>query len=726
MSLRPSERTTSSWRPPGPSTSSAGARLRSAPRRTSPWPGPTRRSRSTTRASGRSRNITDGSGRRSRGILDGRGVSLHPGHRAIVPTGFDLDRITTDPVAFSTGQPDAPADATLWAIGRVRPNTGWLPDSLLDEAGFVRVSPDLSVARRAGGVRHRRRRGHGPAARIGPQPGRPAARPQHPPPSGRAPAPQLPRPPSALGLGPGVPAGRAARVHAVGPVLPLPCLVDPDGPAALDRAARHLRRRPPSRVAGTRREGHECPSTLNVYGSSGLAARPLTSRTIDGRRGFITRRRGGVAVDGRGRGGGGRGTDRSHARGRAGAAGGADAAAGAAAGAVRDGQGRWSGRSDPGAAALPGRAGPVSRGESRSRSARAASAVPVRWGAPGLHPARRPADAGDAAAPATARRRARRPGDRARCRRTPWSRGGRTAPDRRGRDGRGEWRGRAVRGDRAVPGRLRRWPQPGARPGRHPVPGHLLPRDRATGLGDRPRLGDGHRRREPRGAGSRPDPVRLHRDRTWCVRVLGPGRHDGDLHRRGGDDRVRRRPAHDGGGARRECDPRARHRPAAGGAAADDSVRLLGEAGGHLPRRPRLPGGRCRAPVPRGRGRGQRGHARRGQPRVEARRDRPRLGATRSARHLLRGAPRRRRAHVAPHACPGGPASRARSRGRRPAGTLRRARCRRAAATPPRCADGRHRRGVCEVGAAPARRRLHDRSRPARCSRRSENGRSAA
>ena len=79
------------------------------------------------------------------GILEERGVSLHPGHRAVVPAGFDLDRITTDPVAFSTGQPDALADATLWAIGRVRPNTGWLPDSLLDEGGFVRVAPDLTV-----------------------------------------------------------------------------------------------------------------------------------------------------------------------------------------------------------------------------------------------------------------------------------------------------------------------------------------------------------------------------------------------------------------------------------------------------------------------------------------------------------------------------------------------------------------------------------------------------
>lgn len=79
------------------------------------------------------------------GVLTGRGVSLHPGHRATVPPGFDLDQITTEPVAFSTGQPDAAADATLWAIGRVRPNTAWMPAELLDEAGFVQVSPDLSV-----------------------------------------------------------------------------------------------------------------------------------------------------------------------------------------------------------------------------------------------------------------------------------------------------------------------------------------------------------------------------------------------------------------------------------------------------------------------------------------------------------------------------------------------------------------------------------------------------
>lgn len=33
----------------------------------------------------------------------------------------------------------------LWAVGRVRPNTGWLPPELLDERGFVCVTPDLRV-----------------------------------------------------------------------------------------------------------------------------------------------------------------------------------------------------------------------------------------------------------------------------------------------------------------------------------------------------------------------------------------------------------------------------------------------------------------------------------------------------------------------------------------------------------------------------------------------------
>ena len=73
------------------------------------------------------------------------GVGLHPGHRAIVPEGFTGEELTTDPVRWSTGQPPSAADAVLWAIGRVRPNTGWLPSELLDEKGFVRVTAGLQV-----------------------------------------------------------------------------------------------------------------------------------------------------------------------------------------------------------------------------------------------------------------------------------------------------------------------------------------------------------------------------------------------------------------------------------------------------------------------------------------------------------------------------------------------------------------------------------------------------
>ncbi len=82
---------------------------------------------------------------RIRGRLSELGVGVHPSHRAVVADGFGGDELTVDPVRWSTGQPPADADAVLWAIGRVRPNTDWLPPELLDEHGFVRVTPELRV-----------------------------------------------------------------------------------------------------------------------------------------------------------------------------------------------------------------------------------------------------------------------------------------------------------------------------------------------------------------------------------------------------------------------------------------------------------------------------------------------------------------------------------------------------------------------------------------------------
>jgi NADH dehydrogenase FAD-containing subunit len=81
--------------------------------------------------------------------LRARGVGVHPGHRAIVPDGFECDAITPGPVRWTTGQPDAEGDAVVWAIGRVRPNTGWLPADLLDDHGFVRVDEYLRAAGRS-------------------------------------------------------------------------------------------------------------------------------------------------------------------------------------------------------------------------------------------------------------------------------------------------------------------------------------------------------------------------------------------------------------------------------------------------------------------------------------------------------------------------------------------------------------------------------------------------
>jgi NADH dehydrogenase FAD-containing subunit len=78
--------------------------------------------------------------------LTDAGVGLHPGHRAVIPDGFKCDEISADPVEWSTGQPASSADAVVWAVGRVRPNTDWLPAELLDDHGFVKVTPQLQAS----------------------------------------------------------------------------------------------------------------------------------------------------------------------------------------------------------------------------------------------------------------------------------------------------------------------------------------------------------------------------------------------------------------------------------------------------------------------------------------------------------------------------------------------------------------------------------------------------
>jgi NADH dehydrogenase FAD-containing subunit len=80
---------------------------------------------------------------RVRAELEESGVGIHPGHRAVVPP--EIDRITTEPIVWTTGQASVGADAVLWAIGRTTPNTDWVPAEILDEDGYVRAGLDLEV-----------------------------------------------------------------------------------------------------------------------------------------------------------------------------------------------------------------------------------------------------------------------------------------------------------------------------------------------------------------------------------------------------------------------------------------------------------------------------------------------------------------------------------------------------------------------------------------------------
>jgi len=74
-----------------------------------------------------------------------QGVVVHAGHRAVLPDGFHGERLTTDPVEWTTGQAPFQADVTLWAVGQKRPNSGFLPPTMLDAEGYVLVDEHLRV-----------------------------------------------------------------------------------------------------------------------------------------------------------------------------------------------------------------------------------------------------------------------------------------------------------------------------------------------------------------------------------------------------------------------------------------------------------------------------------------------------------------------------------------------------------------------------------------------------
>ena len=144
-------------------------------------------------------------------------------------------------VDWSTGQPAASADAVLWAIGRVQPNTSWLPRELLDDSGFVRVTPELRVPGHrgvfaAGDVAatdplrsSARNRGDALVAR-----------------NVRAElaggAGHLPRARPPVGLGPGHPARWVGGLPAHRPGVPLAVMAGRTAGDAVDRAPGHVRR----------------------------------------------------------------------------------------------------------------------------------------------------------------------------------------------------------------------------------------------------------------------------------------------------------------------------------------------------------------------------------------------------------------------------------------------------------------------------------------------------
>ena len=77
-------------------------------------------------------------------LLDA-GVNLYPNHRAVIPGGFQCDRFTTEPIAFSSGQDPFNPDIALWAVGKMTPNNDFIPADMLNDDGFVKADPFLRV-----------------------------------------------------------------------------------------------------------------------------------------------------------------------------------------------------------------------------------------------------------------------------------------------------------------------------------------------------------------------------------------------------------------------------------------------------------------------------------------------------------------------------------------------------------------------------------------------------
>ena len=77
--------------------------------------------------------------------LQSHNVHLHPNHRAVIPEGERLDRMSSSKVEWQAGQAPSQADLTLWAVGSTRPNSAFIPESMLNEQGYVKINQQLRV-----------------------------------------------------------------------------------------------------------------------------------------------------------------------------------------------------------------------------------------------------------------------------------------------------------------------------------------------------------------------------------------------------------------------------------------------------------------------------------------------------------------------------------------------------------------------------------------------------
>lgn len=77
--------------------------------------------------------------------LKQQGVNLNPNHRAVVPSDFDFTDFTHSAIHWQTGQEAFKPDLTLWCIGNLKPNNQFIPSSMLNDQGFVKVDSYLRV-----------------------------------------------------------------------------------------------------------------------------------------------------------------------------------------------------------------------------------------------------------------------------------------------------------------------------------------------------------------------------------------------------------------------------------------------------------------------------------------------------------------------------------------------------------------------------------------------------